>query len=151
MYKKILVPIDGSPASKHGLNEAITLAKACKAHIRLLHVVGMFVATPGFAGPIPGAVPKLLHASGSRLLKRCESQVCKHRVKVDSALVDIAGGRIADAVVAHARKWHADLIIVGTHGRTGIARLALGSDAERVVRVSPVPVLVVRPRRTARR
>ena len=50
----------------------------------------------------------------------------------------------ADVIVQHAKKWRASLIVMGTHGRSGLSRLALGSDAEKVVRTSPIPVLVVR-------
>ena len=152
MYKRILVPIDGSPASKRGLNDALALAKQNKAKLRLLHVVDIFIATPALAGgPYVDDVAKILHATGSGILKKAEALVRRHRVAVDSTMSDIVGGRVADVIVAHARKWRADLIVIGTHGRSGLTRLALGSDAERVVRASPVPVLVVRPKKSPRR
>jgi nucleotide-binding universal stress UspA family protein len=61
-------------------------------------------------------------------------------------LVEARGRRVADAIVAQAKKWKADVIVIGTHGREGLARVVLGSDAELVVRESPVPVLLVRGR-----
>jgi nucleotide-binding universal stress UspA family protein len=58
----------------------------------------------------------------------------------------VTAARIADLVVDQAKKWHADLIVIGTHGRRGISRVLLGSDAEQIVRAAPTPVLLVRAR-----
>ena len=65
---------------------------------------------------------------------------------VETTLVEARGRRVADVIVAQAKKWKADVIVIGTHGREGLARVVLGSDAELVVRESPVPVLLVRGR-----
>jgi nucleotide-binding universal stress UspA family protein len=65
-------------------------------------------------------------------------------VSVESELVETIGGRTADFIVDQAKQWPADLIVTGTHGRRGLPRLALGSDAEFVLRTAPVPVLFVR-------
>jgi len=151
MYKKILVPVDGSPASMRGLREALRVAKAHKSKLRLLHVVGIFVPTPAFAGGIYLAdVEKTLRASGRRVLARAEAAVRRQRIAVDSVMFETVGGRAADVIVSHAAKWRAGLIVIGTHGRRGLRRVALGSDAEQVIRTSPVPVLVVRPHRASR-
>jgi nucleotide-binding universal stress UspA family protein len=64
-------------------------------------------------------------------------------------LHDVGGGRVADAIVEEARRSRCDLIVIGTHGRRGVSRAMLGSDAENVVRSSPVPVLLVRARAPA--
>jgi nucleotide-binding universal stress UspA family protein len=150
MYKRILVPVDGSPASQSGLSEALLLAKQNKT--TLLHVVGLFIATPALAhGRHVDDVPKTLHESGRRILKNAEGLARRHRIVVDTAMLDTVGGRAADVIVEHAKKWRADLIVIGTHGRRGLSRLALGSEAEKVIRASPLPVLVVRPRKTPRR
>ena len=61
-------------------------------------------------------------------------------------LIEDFSGRVANAVVDQARRWRADLIVMGTHGRRGLDRMFLGSDAELVARHSPVPVLLVPPR-----
>jgi nucleotide-binding universal stress UspA family protein len=63
---------------------------------------------------------------------------------VDSVLLESIGGPAADFIIAQAKQWPADLIVMGTHGRRGLARLAMGSDAEQVVRAMTVPVLLVR-------
>ena len=148
MYQKILVPIDGSPASKRGLTEAMRLAAYHKARVRLIHVVDVFIVTPAFeSGPYVDDIQKSFREDGGRLLKKAEALVRKHGLTVDSVMFEIAGGRAAEIIVAQAKKWRADIIVIGTHGRRGVRRLVMGSDAEEVVRTSPVPVLLVRPKR----
>ena len=155
MFRRILVPIDGSPTSNRGLDEAIGLARNQKARICLLHVMDEFVVAMGSDGMMampPSYVDdfmRSLRASGKKLLARAEAKVRKHRVPVEAVLLETAGHRVADLVVKQAKKWRADVIVLGTHGRRGFARLAMGSDAEIVVREAPVPVLLVRsPRRS---
>jgi len=150
MFRRILVPIDGSPPSRRGLEEAIMLAKDQRARIGLLHVVDESIVTRTFDGTTympAGYVDefmKSLTSGGKKLLARAEAKVRARRVKVDSALSETVGRRVADVIVAQAKKWRADVIVLGTHGRGGLSRVVLGSDAELVVRESPVPVLLVR-------
>ncbi len=65
-------------------------------------------------------------------------------VEADNMLFDNFGERLGDAVADAAKRWNADLVVVGTHGRRGIGRVFLGSGAEQIIRLAPVPVLVVR-------
>lgn len=147
-YKRILVPVDGSPTSAKGLKEAIKLAKGDKgggrAKLRLLYVVEEYAA---FAAPEVGAnVGPLLDAikaAGRKTLARIERGARAAGAHPEIALVENFGGRVADAIVEQAKRWRADLIVMGTHGRRGIQRALVGSDAELVVRYSPVPVLLV--------
>ena len=67
-------------------------------------------------------------------------------VPADAKLLDTAGGRLGEVVAEEARQWEADLVVVGTHGRRGVSRVLLGSGAEQVLRLAPVPVLAVRDR-----
>jgi nucleotide-binding universal stress UspA family protein len=148
IFKKILVPLDGSASSRRGLDEALLLAKQNNARIRLLHAVGIFIPTAALSGGLPAKdISRTLHKAGNALLDKAAALARKHHVTAESTLLDIGAGRAADAIVAQAKKWGADLIVIGTHGRRGFDRLALGSDAEKVVRNSPVPVLVVGPRK----
>ncbi|AMN46358.1 hypothetical protein ACG33_04400 [Steroidobacter denitrificans] len=145
MYKKILAPIDGSPTSARGLEEAIKLAKGTGGTLRLVHVVNEFVMDSAYAFPqYYEQVIAAMRKSGADLLAEAVAAVRKQGVECDSQLMETVGGRAADAIVAEARRWPADLIVLGTHGRRGLRRLALGSDAEMVLRSSPVPVLLVR-------
>jgi nucleotide-binding universal stress UspA family protein len=149
MYKKILVPLDGSQTSKRGLDEAVRLGKFHNARLRLIHVVDVFVITPTLqAGSYGDEIQQSFRASGAKLLSDAEALVRQHGLKVDSAMFEIVGGRsAADIIVAEAKKWRPDIVVIGTHGRRGLRRLVMGSDAEEIVRSSPVPVLLVRQNR----
>jgi len=145
-YKRILVPVDGSATAKRGLREAISLAKGQNAAIQLVHVIDAFhVAMMSVEGGAYIAdLLQSLERSGRRLLRAAEAQVRRQGLRVQAVLLESAAGPAADAIVRQARKSGADLIVIGTHGRRGMNRLIMGSDAEQVVRNSPVPVLLVR-------
>ena len=156
MFRRILVPIDGSPTARRGLDEAIALAKDQSARICLLHVVDERVVTQSFDATLyvpANYVDDTLNAlrnQGRKLLARSEAKIRKARVKVEPVLVETLGGGVADTILAQAKKWKADVIVLGTHGRRGVSRLVLGSDAEEVVCGARVPVLLVRSLAAAR-
>ena len=155
IYRRILVPVDGSATSGAGLRQALSLAKDQRAKLKLLHVVDEFRAfsTPD-GGLNAGVILASLKRGGRQLLDRAARAAAAQGVKPESALVENLSGRVADVVVQQARRWRADLIVMGTHGRRGINRALLGSDAELVVRQASVPVLLVRSggrRRSAHR
>jgi nucleotide-binding universal stress UspA family protein len=145
MYERILVPVDGSPTSNLGLSEAIKLAKLTGARLLLLHAVDIVAVS--VTPEASAAMPQLFDAmrdAGKELLARARSTVEAAGVPVETVLVDTLAGRVSDLVVDQAKNWHADLIVIGTHGRRGVSRVLMGSDAEQVVRMAPVPVLLVR-------
>jgi len=145
MYKRILVPVDGSKTSLKGLREAIRLAKACKARLRLVHVVDESMAFRDSAFAFgAGNIVDILKQGGAKSLKSAAQFAEKQGIKAESALIESFKGRVAEAIVADAKKWRADLLVLGTHGRRGISHLVLGSDAELVARLAPAPVLLVR-------
>jgi nucleotide-binding universal stress UspA family protein len=145
MYNRILVPVDGSSTSRRGLDEAIKLAQGSGASLRIVHVVNEFVMDTAYAFPqFYEQVIAVMRDSGAKLLAEAEAYARERGVDCHSELHETVGGRAADAIVAQAKEWPADLIVLGTHGRRGLRRLALGSDAELVLRLSPVPVLMVR-------
>ncbi len=150
MFRRILVPIDGSPTSNRGLDEAIGLAADQKAKICLLHVVDELVVTAGVDGTVyipPNYIDEFiraLRAGGKKLLARAEARVRKRGIEVESVLLETVGHRVADLIIKQARKWRADVIVLGTHGRRGLTRVVMGSDAEMVLRETPLPVLLVR-------
>jgi nucleotide-binding universal stress UspA family protein len=145
VYRKILVPIDGSPASNRGLIEAIELAKNQHATLRLVHVLDELILGPGAEAVVYlGNTVDLLREAGEQLVAKAEAVVRESGMKAESAMLEIMGGRAADSIVAEANAWGADLIVLGTHGRRGAKRLVMGSDAEEIVRTTPVPVLLVR-------
>lgn len=146
MFKKILVPIDGSATSKLGLKQAARLARSQNATLTLLHVVDENVVTQTAATGgvyVEGLIESLV-AAGKRILAAAEAEAKKEKVRVRGVLVEDIGLPVADVIVAQAKKLKADLIVLGTHGRRGLSRLVMGSDAENVVRQTSIPVLLVR-------
>ena len=145
MYKKILVPIDGSPTSDRGLAEAVRLAQALGSQIRLVHVVNEWIiASPEGAVVNIGLVLDALRASGHAALDAADRLVRDAGVDTDSVLLEEIGSQAGPAIVKQAQEWPADLIVCGTHGRRGIRRIVLGSDAEYIVRQATVPVMLIR-------
>lgn len=151
MYAKILVPVDGSPTSDRGLDEAIQLARLTGASVKLLHVIDLMTISmaPETGAALTSQMVQLLTEEGQQLLARAEARMKSAGVGVETQLVESSAGRVCDQVVEEARRWPADLIVIGTHGRRGVGRLMLGSDAEQIARLSPVPVLLVRARQPA--
>jgi len=147
-YRKILVAVDGSPASSKGLREAIRLAQAEGARLFIVHVVDeypAFAVMDGMMAGAPGAdlVPAL-REGGKKVLAKAVAAAHKQKVNAKGILREMLAGPAALPIVREARKVGADLIVLGTHGRRGVRRLVLGSDAEQVVRTASVPVLLVR-------
>ena len=146
MYQRILVPVDGSPTSQRGLAEAIALAGVTGARLRLINVVDTMVfamEADTFAGSASDMIP-LMREGGQKILAIAQGQVDAAGVAVDTVLRDGFAGRVCDLVVDEATAWSAELIVIGTHGRRGAGRWLLGSDAEQILRMAPVPVLLVR-------
>jgi nucleotide-binding universal stress UspA family protein len=87
---------------------------------------------------------KDLHERGEEILNEAAGIARQQGVEVETTLIETVAGPVGEVIVEAAEKWPADLIVLGTHGRRGIRRLVMGSDAEYVVRTTPVPVLLVR-------
>lgn len=144
MYHRIMVPVDGSPTAERGLKEAISLAGR-DARLCLLYVVDTY---PMIADPPAvldyDALYQQLSTYGRGVLERARQAAADAGAQADTLLREVTQGRVADVILDEARKAGCDLIVMGTHGRRGLKRIAIGSDAESVVRESPVPVLLVR-------
>jgi len=152
MYRRIVVGIDGSPTANRGLKEAIRLAADQKARLLLVHVVDEFLPVTGFElGTYAGDYIDAMKEVGRKVVERARDLVRARGIPVQTALLETIAGPAADLIVRQAKRWRADLIVLGTHGRRGLRRLVLGSDAEQIVRTSPVPVLLVRARPAPRR
>jgi nucleotide-binding universal stress UspA family protein len=146
--KKILVPTDFSDASSEALATAIAFARAFSARIEIIHV---FVE-PTYVLPPPVEMATFPFDL-SEILTKVQASLDLERDRVAKAEIPVAAqtisGRAAPEIVAHAKKIGADLIVMGTHGRSGFQHALLGSVAERVVHHSPCPVLVVPAPRVA--
>lgn len=145
MYERILVPIDGSSTSRRGFDEALKLAKRLGTALHLLNIVDVPMVYGDVAGTLP---PEDLlagwQASAEQLVADAIAEARAAGVQADGIVRRDPGERVCDVIVQEAVKSQAGLIVMGTHGRRGLRRLALGSDAELVLRATPVPVLLVR-------
>lgn len=137
MFKRILVPIDGSHTADLGLDEAIKLAKNQKASLFLFHIADEVSILQSAAASGWSATENLMAAvriEGETLLAKAEAKVRRHKVKLKSVLIENISRVVSDLIVKQAKQCKADLIVLGTHGRRGIRRVVMGSDAEGVVR-----------------
>lgn len=146
MYSRILVPVDGSPTAERGVDEAAALARLGGGRVRLVHVLDELAFTNGFetGTAYVGEVLPSMTAAGEGILRRARARVEAAGVDADTLLIEPGAVPLAALVALQARAWGADLIVIGTHGRRGIGRAMLGSDAEEILRSAPVPVLLVR-------
>lgn len=145
MYTKILVPVDGSPTSTRGLDEAIALARFSHGQLRLIHVVDELSYFTGFEyGTVRTDIVQLMEEQGRKILEDGKARAVAAGVPAETAMFLNLDGRLSAVVEREAAAGRADLVVIGTHGRRGASRLLLGSDAEHVLRTSPVPVLLVR-------
>jgi nucleotide-binding universal stress UspA family protein len=147
MYKNILIPTDGSDASQIALNHGLELAKSVGATVTVLFAIeNPFTSTwggfaPSDAGTVGGIMDDL-RALGGRTLDAALETAKGSGVTVKQMLVEDL--RVRDAIL-EAAKTH-DLIVMGTHGRSGLDRVLLGSVTEYVIRHAETPTLVVHPR-----
>lgn len=140
MYDRILVPTDGSPGSEAAVEEAFNLAELTDAS-----VYGLFVVDTRDYSTLPEAewiaVESELEREGEAALKELEDVGEERGVPVETS---IEHGVPHRAILEQADERDVDLIVMGTHGRTGVRRFLIGSVAEKVVRSADVPVLVKR-------
>jgi nucleotide-binding universal stress UspA family protein len=152
MYQRILVPIDGSSTSLKGLDEAVRLARLTGASMRLIHIVDQLKYVTGFetfTAYNTDLLPIMARA-GEQILQEGRERAERAGIKIETQCFTSLAERVCDIVIAQARSWKADLIVIGTHGRHGMGRVLMGSDAEQILRISPVPVLLVRGTNTER-
>lgn len=147
MYKHILVAIDESDTSDLALREAIYLAKDQNAVLRLVHVVDLTPVYLTVETPYPYAdYQKAMEEGGEKVLASRAKMAREVGIEVESKLITIKmlGVRIYDVIEEQSKQWPADLIVMGTHGRTGFQHARLGSVAEGLIRLTTKPVLLIR-------
>lgn len=142
-YQCFLVPYDFSDHARAALDAALDLAGRLGARVHLLHVVQPpTYAYPGIAGGIAPTIDlRVVRESASQALGEVVARVAGSKVPVEPHVVE--GLAIPETIHQVAQKVDADLIVMGTHGRTGLAHAFLGSVAERTLRGAPAPVLTV--------
>ncbi len=142
--KKILCPVDFSDSSDHALQYAIALAQSHEATLRLLHVVQPpLMSVPGDP-MVPEFSSEVLEDIKTASQRRLEEMAATTREQVPVVETQIATGSPFVEIVTDAKDQNIDLIVVGTHGRSGLAHVMIGSVAEKVVRKAPCPVLTVK-------
>lgn len=144
MYNKILVPLDGSELAEQVLPHVSAVAGCTGAQVLLLRVPAEPVYD--YLVPDPGLSAEMRHdiETGAQVyLEEIAAELRSMGIAVSTAVV--WGGPIQETLLDVAREQKADLIAMSTHGRSGIARMVIGSVADQIVRHSPVPVLLVRP------
>jgi nucleotide-binding universal stress UspA family protein len=144
MYKKILVPVDGSETSRRGLDEAIQLARDNSAKIRLVHVVNTAVVAVEYPGGSPMDDVSNVRDNSEAVMKGAADIVSRSGLTAETVILGTPIENTGELIVHQATEWPADIIVMGTHGRRGLPRVVLGSNAEYVLRHTSVPVLLVR-------
>jgi nucleotide-binding universal stress UspA family protein len=147
-YKRILVTLDGSSLSMQALPHAETLARQAEAQLILLRVVPYLSIEPAAADGLPldwtdlDKQQRLMVDDSMQGLQALVNKLKFHGIAA-SAVVEV--GEAAEIIVDYARGHDIDLIVMSTHGRTGLQRWLMGSVANKVISAAPCPVLLVRP------
>ncbi len=144
-YRTILVPYDFSQHAKAALATAVGLAKRLNtAKLHLVHVIQPAYPYPMFEGAVvvPPANMFEVRRNVLRSLEEIAGGIGECPAQVESHIIE--GSNISDLLLKIAERLDADMIVMGTHGRTGIAHVFLGSVTERMLRKAPCPVLTVR-------
>ncbi len=148
MYRSILVPLDGSELAECSLSHAKAIAKGCSAaELILLRVVEpISPQTVRSLMEVGDDALRMIDEENMRDAKDYISQL-EGRLQADGFICRgvVKGGRASDEIMDFSRKGNVDLIVMSTHGRSGLSRFYFGSVSERVSRHSPIPVLMVTP------
>ena len=137
MYRNIVLAYDGSKYSNKALQEAISLAKSSGGSLLILSVVDI---TDEFESEAPGLTDKMTE----KLLKLAQKALGKAIAAKVKARIEVHVGDAYEMIVDIAKKKKADIIVMGSHGRTGLTRLLMGSVTSRVIGHAPYSVLVVK-------
>lgn len=148
MYQRILIAADGSPISDTAVREAARLAHTLGARLRIVHVVDTVAFSHDSEFDNLDDISAPLREIGAGVLDRAVAIAREAGVEAETHLVELdqLGTRLDEAITSDAEHWNADLIVVGSHGRRGVRHWILGSVAERVMRTSERPVLLIHAR-----
>lgn len=147
MYDSVLVPVDGSNASRNAIPHAVSHAEQYNADLHIVNVIsyemmgGATAADTTGMGGVPVEMSEQMEEQANQLIEDAEDHVESTDVDVTTEVIH---GNPAEQIIEYAEEQGIDLITMGTHGRSGFNRVILGSVAERVIRTAEAPVLTVR-------
>ncbi|MCA8150484.1 universal stress protein [Burkholderia contaminans] len=145
MYTNIMVAVDGSPSSQRALDEGLKVARSCGARLFAVFVVDKSLLITYSGRLDPDALLAEIRHDGASVLRQAERTIAHAAVNGETELVETElGESIAERLQRYVAERSIDLAVVGTHGRRGVRRLFLGSVAERFLRGSSCPVLLMR-------
>jgi nucleotide-binding universal stress UspA family protein len=144
MYQRILVPIDGSATSERALDEAIKFAQQQNAQVEVVHVLEDISYFDNEDYLNYAELIQTMRGIGEKILAQAQKKLQQAGVVAEIKLLETQGERIASIIATEAKNNLADLIIIGTHGRSGFSRMLMGSIAEGVVRTAHIPILLIR-------
>ena len=146
MYNRIFVAVDGSETSLAAVREAVRLAAGTPAVLRVVAVADIPAAVLTAEGAnLPGVEHRAL-VSAREAVAAARAILTEAGVQFETDTPESLGVPVADVLVSAAEAWHADVIVAGTHGRSGLRRMVLGSVAESLARGAGRPVLLVHKR-----
>lgn len=139
MYYDILLPTDGSSAANNAAKKAFELAEQCRAEIHVLHVIDVFVQS--YSPQVAEQAEQMQREKGRKAINKLVQEAEKRNLKTSEHTVKSYNA--GEAICEFAGDQDIDVIVMGTHGKSGLNRMLLGSTTERVLRTSKVPVLAV--------
>jgi nucleotide-binding universal stress UspA family protein len=150
MYKHILVPTDGSPLSAEAVKQAVMLARPIGAKLTVMHVMPNYEAfvnerynvLPALAAPVKKKYQEEFAAASKKILDDACAKV--PAAGIECAKVSVTGESPYEAIIKQAAKSKCDLIMMASHGRRGLKGVLLGSETQKVLTHSKIPVLIVR-------
>ncbi|KTC85656.1 universal stress protein [Legionella drozanskii] len=145
-YQRIMIAVDGSEASKLALQEAIRLAQAQKAVLRIIHIVDENYVNSSETHIDYATLWQAYREEGLKFLDKISKKLRQAKVSFDCQLIELKPftGKVAEKIVTESQTWPADLLVLGTHGRRGLNHFILGSVAENIIRIATTPVLLIR-------
>jgi nucleotide-binding universal stress UspA family protein len=143
-YQHILIPLDGSDLAETALEDGIAIAQLCQAQITLLQVISPLDHFPQAASDYPVYLDQIWESK--KMLALQYLQHIRKRVWANGMILNLATrmGSPAETIIEYARECNADLIVMATHGRSGLQRWVYGSVADKVLHGANIPILLVR-------
>lgn len=143
-YNRILVAVDGSKTSNLAFKEAVQLAKALRSKLCIVHIIERLPDHVAYAIDV-SKYQKQATKTGEKLLANFCTIAKKNKVSTETKLIEILDFKksVSNKILKITKSWKADLLVMGTHGRTGFNHFMLGSVAEETLKMLKIPMLIV--------